>query len=595
MAYRNLIKQHKQKPVLPVLDAVDFIEEPAQPTPLLPSRRVILGGRDLLTDPRFNKQSAFTKEERKRYQLRGLLPEACLDEELQMQRELVNLRSRSDDLEKYCYLMNLLERNRSLFYKVVVDNIQECMPLVYTPVVGRACQNYSHVFTKPKGVYVSIKDKGNVFSLLRNWPVDDVKAIVFTDGERILGLGDLGIDGMGIPVGKLQLYSACAGIAHHQCLPVCIDVGTNNQEKLKDELYMGLRQPRLRGAAYDELIVEFMHAAQLRWGRNILLQFEDFGNENAFRLLEMTKDSFTTFNDDIQGTAAVSLAGVLASARMTKKAGGPKSLKDHRVLFLGAGEAGTGIAQLIAYAKHMKESGLDLEKARENIWLCDSKGLVHGGRTGLAEHKEHFAHSLNEVGGDESRLYTFEEAVDLIKPTILIGVSGMPQTFTKPILEKMAEFNQLPLIFALSNPTSKAECTAEQAYTWTKGKCVFASGSPFDPVTIKGKTFYPGQGNNAYIFPGLALGVIASGACKVPEELLYVSATSLASQVRSSDFKKGSIYPPLADIREVSFKIAVDVAQKAYDMGIATSLPIPKDLPAFVGSKMMNNIYKSYT
>lgn len=554
----------------------------------LPSKKTTIDGSNLITNQHFNKQNAFSEAERKRFNLTGLLPCVVEDEEIQMRRELANIEKIEDTLDQYVYLQNLLDRNVTLFYKLLCDNIQQFMPLVYTPTVGKACINYSKVFTSPKGIYITMKDKGRVFEILQNWPVDDVKAIVFTDGERILGLGDLGINGMGIPVGKLQLYSACAGIPHHQCLPVCIDVGTNNESLLNDEYYMGLKQKRVRGLEYDELVVEFMHAAQIRFGRTVLLQFEDFGNSNAFRLLDITREKFTTFNDDIQGTAAVSLAGVLSSLKVKDV---PNKLSEHRIVFLGAGEAGTGIANLIAYAKIEENPKLSIHEARQNIWLCDSKGLVHGGRSNLAEHKQHFAHDFSQSGNVK-----FEDALEAIKPTLLIGVSGQPQSFTPQVLKSMASFNKKPLIFALSNPTSKAECTAIQAYEGTDYSCVFASGSPFDPVMNPKtkKMMFPGQGNNAYIFPGLALGIIASGACRVPEELMYISATSLADQVSKSDLNRGSMYPPLDNIREVSFKIAVDVASKAYEMGIATNLPMPADLKKYVASKMQDNTYKQY-
>lgn len=588
MAYKHLMKKKNIKPVLPVLDPVNYIEEVEGDVIHLPKQQKAIDGTNLIYNPHFNKQNAFTQEERDRFNLNGLLPAGVEEDELQARRELENINRIEDTLDKYVYLQNLLDRNVTLFYKVVCDNIQQMMPLVYTPGVGAACINYSRIFTSPKGIYVTIKDKGHVYEILQNWPVDDVKAIVFTDGERILGLGDLGINGMGIPVGKLQLYSACAGIPHHQCLPVCIDVGTNNEALLKDEFYLGIREKRVRGEEYDELIVEFMHAAQIRFGRTVLLQFEDFGNTNAFRLLDTTRESFTTFNDDIQGTASVSVAGVLAALKVKDV---PSKLANHRIVFLGAGEAGTGIANLLAYAKKQENPKISLEEARKDIWLTDSRGLVHAGRKNLAEHKEHFAHPFETSG-----TVSFEDAIKAIKPTLLIGVSGMPQTFTPNVLKMMADFNKKPLIFALSNPTSKCECTAIQAYEGTDYRCIFASGSPFDPVQNPKtkKMMYPGQGNNAYIFPGLALGVIASGACQIPDELMYISATSLADQVSKSDVNRGSLYPPLDNIREVSFKIAVDVAQKAYEMGIATNLPIPADLGKYVASKMVENSYKRY-
>jgi malate dehydrogenase (oxaloacetate-decarboxylating)(NADP+) len=400
---------------------------------------------------------------------------------------------------------------------------------------------------------------------------------------------------MGIPVGKLQLYSACGGINPHHCLPVCIDVGTNNEEYLKDEWYQGLRQKRVRGKEYDELIEEFMAACMHRWGRTVLLQFEDFGNVNAFRLLENTRHKGAVFNDDIQGTASVTLSSIIASLHITSKSNnddGPKTLADHTFVFLGAGEAGTGIAQLIAYAVRVESGGkISMEQARSKIWLVDSQGLVHAGRQGLAHHKQDFAHKLGaELAAGE--ITSLEDAVRVLKPTALIGVSSMPKTFTPAVLELMAENNAAPLIFALSNPTSQAECTAEECYRYTAGRAIFASGSPFDPVTMVlpsgvKKTFEPAQCNNSYIFPGLGLGVIACGAKEIPDDFLYVAAAALADMNTEADRERGSVCPPLRLIREVSATIAAAVATKAYELKLATVQPKPKDMLAFVKSQMV--------
>eukprot|EP00511_Aplanochytrium_stocchinoi_P002601 CAMPEP_0204829112 /NCGR_PEP_ID=MMETSP1346-20131115/7139_1 /ASSEMBLY_ACC=CAM_ASM_000771 /TAXON_ID=215587 /ORGANISM="Aplanochytrium stocchinoi, Strain GSBS06" /LENGTH=526 /DNA_ID=CAMNT_0051958643 /DNA_START=176 /DNA_END=1756 /DNA_ORIENTATION=+ len=524
--------------------------------------------------------------ERKKLNITGLLPSSVESIHLQLKREMKNLRMKRNDLEKYVYLMELLNRNETLFYRLVVDNIKECMPLVYTPTVGEACQKYSHIWSKPRGIYVSIKDKGNVEQILRNWHTTDIKAIVFTDGERILGLGDLGINGMGIPVGKLQLYSACAGIPPNQCLPVVIDNGTNTEEYLNDELYMGLRQKRSRGAEFEELIEEFMMAAQKMFGKSVLLQFEDFGNSTAFKLLNMTRDRFNTFNDDIQGTACVALGGIMSSLKVEKT---PSKLADHKIVFLGAGEAGCGIGSLIAYAIS-KEDGITIEEARKNIWFIDSKGLITASRDQakkLPHHKQEFAHDASAFEGPLDNLL---DVIKAIKPTMLIGVSATPNAFTKKVCEYMAEINEVPIIFALSNPTHKCECSAQQAYDWTGGKCIFASGSPFGTITSHGKSFEPGQGNNAYIFPGLALGVIAAEAKKIPESLFYETAVCLANLVTGEDYARGSVYPPLEKIRHVSLEIAKQVAESCFKLGLARAKQ-PDEIEAWIRSKVTDFDY----
>jgi malate dehydrogenase (oxaloacetate-decarboxylating)(NADP+) len=426
-------------------------------------------------------------------------------------------------------------------------------------------------------MYITAKDKGKIATVLANWPHDDVRAIVVTDGERILGLGDLGANGMGIPVGKLSLYTACAGIHPANTLPITLDVGTNNEAQINDPFYIGIKEPRLRGEAYDELVEEFIMAVQERFP-HALVQFEDFANINAFRLLEKYRNRICTFNDDVQGTASVTLAGIYSALRLT---GG--QLKDQKILFLGAGEAGIGIADLIVSG--MMEEGISKEEAKAKCWFVDSRGLVESSRTDLAPHKLPYAHEFEPM----TDLLT---AVEALKPTALIGVSGQPRTFTKEIVERMAEYNEQPMIFALSNPTSKAECTAEEAYTWSNGRAIYASGSPFDPVEYNGRTYVPGQGNNAYIFPGVGLGVIAIAAKHVTDEMFMAAAKSLAHQVSEKDLELGRIYPPLQDIRKVSSTIAVAVAEIAYKQGLA-SVPRPDDLLAHIKSHMFNPIYES--
>ncbi|UCE87555.1 MAG: NAD-dependent malic enzyme, partial [Deltaproteobacteria bacterium] len=468
-------------------------------------------GVELLHDPLRNKGTAFTDAEREALHLRGLLPPRVHSQDEQVMRVLENLRQKPNDLERFIYLTGLQDRNETLFYRVIVDHIVEMMPIVYTPTVGEACQRYGHIFRRSRGLFVSAHDRGRVREVVGNWPHPDVRIVVVTDGERILGLGDLGAEGMGIPVGKLVLYSACAGVHPSQCLPVTLDVGTDNDASLKDPLYIGIKERRLRGEAYDELVDEFVEAIREIFPR-AMIQFEDFANINAFRLLRKYRDQICTFDDDIQGTGAVALAGLYSALRITGR-----SLSDQRVLFLGAGEAGIGIADLIVAA--LREEGLSERDARRRCWFVDSKGLVIASREDLAEHKLAYAH-------DHRFIADLQTAVEELEPSAIIGVSGQPGTFTQAVVETMAQINERPIVFALSNPTSKAECTAEEAYRWTRGRAVFASGSPFDPVTLDGKTYVPGQGNNAYIFPAVGLGIIVSEAERVIDEMFSAAARS---------------------------------------------------------------------
>ena len=423
-------------------------------------------------------------------------------------------------------------------------------------------------------MYFSLEDAGMIRDILDNWFTSKVSTIVMTDGERILGLGDLGVNGMGIPIGKLCLYTACGGIDPAHVLPVHIDVGTNNEKLLHDPYYLGLKRNRERGQAYDDLIAEFFEAAQDKFGENVMIQFEDFGNLNAFRLLKQWENKACTFNDDIQGTASVALAGLLATIRVTGK-----ELIDHTFLFAGAGEAGTGIAELIAFAIS-QESHVSMEEARSRIFLVDSKGLVTKARLeGLRHHKVNFAHDVPSCPDLSS-------AVELLEPSVLIGVSAIPNTFTQEICKRMAKYNAQPIIFALSNPTSKAECTAMQAYEWTNGKAIFCSGSPFDPVELPdGRRFVPGQGNNAYIFPGVGLGVVAAGSKRITNHDMLLAAKTLANLVTDEQLRVGCMYPPLAEIRDVSKTIAVKIALRAHEMGLAVK-DMPEDMEAHVQSLM---------
>lgn len=535
-------------------------------------------GSELLRTPLLNKGTAFSEEEREALGLRGLLPSKVHTMEEQVQRVMENYNQKQNDFDKYLYLTELQDRNETLFYRVVMENIDEMMPIIYTPTVGKACQEYAHIFRRSRGMYISLNDKGRIAEVMRNWPIDDVKIIVVTDGERILGLGDQGVSGMGIPVGKLSLYTACAGVHPRQCLPVTLDVGTNNEAFLEDPLYMGLKQNRVRGEEYDAFVEEFINAATEVFP-NVLIQFEDFANTNAFRLLKDYRDKVCTFNDDIQGTASVTLAGIYSALRITKG-----KLKDQKILFLGAGEAGIGIGDLIVSA--LKDEGLSDEDARRRCWFIDSKGLVVKSRDNLAHHKLGYAH-------DHPFCKDIVSAIDSLKPTTLVGVSGMPRTFTQEVVEAMCRINERPIIFALSNPTSKAECTAEQAYTWSDGKAVYASGSPFKPLEYKGQKFIPGQGNNAYIFPGVGLGVILSQAETITDQMFYLAAKALAGEVKEEDLEHGRVYPSLLRIREVSAAIALAVAEAAFDQGLAR-VERPDDILAFVNERMYQPRYVSY-
>ena len=533
-----------------------------------------LRGIALLRDPLLNKGTAFTEQERDTLGLCGLLPAHVLSMEAQAKRVMTNLRRLPNDLEKYVALNALHDRNEALFFRIVCDNIDEIQPLIYTPTVGLACQQFGHIFQRPRGLFVGANDRGRIPELLANWPYA-AKLIVVTDGERILGLGDLGANGMGIPVGKLSLYAACAGIHPKLCLPVMLDVGTNNETLLNDPYYVGLRQKRLSGATYHEFVDEFVTAARAVFP-GVLIQFEDFANHAAFHLLDKYRNNIPTFNDDIQGTASVALAGLFSALRVT---GG--KLSDQKILFLGAGEAATGIADLVVSA--MVAEGATEDEARLRVWLMDSRGLVVKNRSSLNEHKLRYAHEHASVDD-------FLTAIRALKPTSIIGVAAVGGTFTPDVLRAMAEINKRPIIFALSNPTSKAECSAEEAYRHTDGRALFACGSPYDPVKLDGKTFVPRQGNNSYIVPGVGLGVITSGARLVTDEMFMAAARTLAQLVSEEDIKQGSLYPALPRIREVSAQIAAAVADVAYKRGLAAGQP-PDDLLAYVQTQMYDARY----
>ncbi|XP_042299243.1 NADP-dependent malic enzyme-like isoform X2 [Sceloporus undulatus] len=519
-----------------------FQSKEASPPPRSPAFTT-KRGYDVLRYPALNKGLAFTLEERQQLNISGLLPPCFLSQEVQVLRVLTNFERQTSDLDRYILLMGLQDRNEKLFYKVLTSDIERFMPIVYTPTVGLACQQYGITFRRPRGLFITPHDRGHVETLFKSWPEAVIKAIVVTDGERILGLGDLGCYGMGIPVGKLALYTACGGLKPQECLPVMLDVGTDNETLLKDPLYIGLRHKRIRGQAYDDLLDEFMQAVTSRYGRNCLIQFEDFANANAFRLLNKYRNLYCTFNDDIQGTASVALAGLLAALRITNN-----KLSDHTILFQGAGE----------------------------------------GRASLTTEKQRFAHQHEEMKN-------LEDIVNKIKPTALIGVAAIGGAFTKNIIMAMASFNKRPIIFALSNPTSKAECSAEDCYHLTEGRGIFASGSPFKKVTLPdGRTFFPGQGNNAYVFPGVALAVVSCGIKHISEDVFLTTAEVICQQVSKKHLEEGRLYPPLASIQEVSLKIAVKIVEEAYSKNTATFYPEPENKEAFIRSQIYSTDYESF-
>jgi malate dehydrogenase (oxaloacetate-decarboxylating)(NADP+) len=535
-------------------------------------------GTALLRDPTLNKGTAFTDAERDALGLRGLLPPQVGTQEIQAQRVMENFRRLTTPLEKYILLEALQDRNEALFFRVITDNPDEMMPIIYTPTVGLACQEFGHIYRRPRGFFVSAADRGHIELVLRNWPHRDAAMIVVTDGERILGLGDLGANGMGIPIGKLALYSACAGLHPRLCLPVMLDVGTNNEALIKDPLYIGLRQKRLSGAALDEIVEEFVVAAQHVFP-GVVIQFEDFANHNAFRLLRTYRNRVCCFNDDIQGTASVTVAGIYSALRVTGQ-----RMRDQTILCLGAGEAATGICDLLSTA--MVDDGLDAAAARGRCWMVDSSGLVVAGRSQLAEHKKAYAHGHAPVPD-------FLGAVKALKPTAIIGVGATPGLFTKAVIGEMTRINARPIVFALSNPTSKSECTAEQAYQWSGGKALFASGSPFDPVEFEGRRYVPRQGNNSYIFPGVGLGVVSVRAARVTDDMFMAAARTVASCVSEQDLAQGSLYPPLNGVREVSARIAAAVAKIAYRDDLAT-MERPDDLGEYIHGQMYDPRYVSY-
>jgi malate dehydrogenase (oxaloacetate-decarboxylating)(NADP+) len=527
-------------------------------------------GIELLRDPRRNKSTAFTEAQREALGLTGLLPSGVEDEKTQVRRAMQQLGDKPTDLERYIYLIGLLDTDEALFYEVAMSDPARFLPILYDPTVGEACLKFGHIYRRPRGMHLSVKHQGRMVQVLRNWPSRDVRVICVSSGGRILGLGDLGANGMGIPIGKLQLYTACAAVPPQGLLPIHMDIGTTNQALINDPLYLGLRQPRISDDEVDELVDEFVDAVQEVFP-GCCLHFEDWKGTDAMRLLARYRDKVCCYNDDIQGTAGVTITGLMSALRIT---GG--KLSDQRILFLGAGSAGIGIANLTASA--MVQEGLSKEDARARISLFDVNGLLEPSRTDLFDFQKPYAH-LHAPSRD------FVEVIKSIEPTAIIGVSTKGKAFTREVVETMAELNERPVIFALSNPTDHAECTAAEALTWSQGRAVYAAGVQFPPVRVGGKTYVTGQANNLYIFPAVGLAVYATRAKRVTDEMFLTAAKAVADQVTQAELDSGLLYPPQTDILETEVLTAIRVCEVIFDRGLA-GVERPKDIGAFVRSQL---------
>ena len=544
-----------------------------------------LSGQMLLDNPLSNKGSAFSIDERRELGLIGLLPAHFSTIEEQLTRTYENYQRKQSDLGRYVFLTALQDRNETLFYRLLEEHITEMMPIVYTPTVGEGCRQYSHVFRRPRGLYISYPDRNEIPSLLANAPAERVEVIVVTDGERILGLGDLGVGGMGIPVGKLSLYTLCAGIHPSTTLPILLDVGTDNRDLLDDPLYLGWRHERVRGQEYNEFIDLFVDAIRQKFPR-VLLQWEDFAKQNAAPLLKRYRDRLCTFNDDIQGTGAVTVAGLLAAMKITRT-----TLGKQRIVILGAGSSAIGICdQIMATMLH---AGYSEDEAKQSLWLVDSKGLVHKERYQLEASKRKYAQPIERIAkwqlSDPSNL-TLSEVVKNVHPTVLIGTSAQPGAFSEDIIREMAAHVERPVVFPISNPTSKSEATPSDLLEWTDGRALVATGSPFPPVNRAGRSIRIGQCNNAFIFPGLGLGVIASGAQRVTDGMFVVAARVLSECSPAMNDPDAPLYPPLEFVREISRKVALAVGVEAQRVGVARPTCF-EELEHHVTNKMWNPRY----
>ena len=534
-------------------------------------------GIDILHDPSLNKSTAFTKAEQESLGLVGLVPNVTESIELQVRRVMMQLGHKSTDLDRYVYLMNLLDHDETLFYKVLMSDPARFLPIVYDPTIGEACLKFAHILRSPRGMYLSIKQRGHVKEILRNWPVQDVRVICVTDGGRILGLGDLGANGMGIPIGKLQLYTATAGVPPAPLLPIYLDAGTNNEQLIHDPLYLGLRQSRPTTEDLYSFVDEFVEAVKEVFPL-CCIHFEDWTSEDAVHLLERYRDKICCYNDDVQGTSSVVIAGLFNAIKITAA-----KFTDQRIMFLGAGSAGIGIANLIAST--MAKQGISKSEAQSRIWLFDINGLLESSRSDLFDFQKPYAHQ-------HSPTRNFVEAIESIKPTAIIGVSTVGKAFTKEVVEAMSRINQRPIIFALSNPTDHAECSAEEAYNWSKGKAIYAGGVQWPPVQYGNQTFLPGEANNSYIFPAVGMAIYATQAKRVTDEMFVEAARALANQVPPDLLKQGLLYPPQSNILEIEIKTAAQTARVVFDNNLAR-VKRPDDMEAFIRQHVYRPEYSS--
>jgi malate dehydrogenase (oxaloacetate-decarboxylating)(NADP+) len=532
-------------------------------------------GSDLLHDPALNKSTAFTEAERQALGLVGLVPDTTETEDLQLKRVMLQLSHKNTDIERYIYLINLLDHDETLFYRTLMSDPARFLPIVYDPTIGEACLKFGHIFRGPRGMYLSIKRRGHVKEILRNWPQKDVRFICVTDGGRILGLGDLGANGMGIPIGKLQLYTAAAAVPPQILMPMYLDAGTNNEQYLNDPLYLGLRERRPSTADLYSFVDEFMEAVQEVFPK-CCVHFEDWTGVDAVHLLERYRDKYCVYNDDVQGTAGITLAGMINATKLKGT-----QLKDEKYLFLGAGSAGIGLANLLCSA--LVDQGMTLKEAQTRVSMFDVNGLLESTRTDLVDFQMPYAHP-------HAPTRDFAAAIESIKPTTIIGVSTIGGAFSKEVVEAMSRINERPIILALSNPTSCAECTPEQAYTWSNGKAIYAAGVPFSPVTFNGQTFIPGQANNFYIFPAVAMAIYATQAKRVSDELFIEAAKAVADQVSPELLKQGLLYPLQANILETEIKTAARVAKLVFDSGLA-GIERPADMEALIRSHVYTPAY----